>query len=149
MYYPDPEKALKEMYRVLKPAGRAISAVWGSRKSCGWSEIFPIVDARVNTDVCPLFFQLGTMDALAKLYKATGFSLIKTERINTTLHYESGNDAVSAVFAGGPVAMAYSRFDAQTKNEAHQEYLQSIDQFRKEEAYFIPGEFVIVSGEKL
>ena len=38
MYYPDPGKALGEMYRVLKRGGRAVSAVWGSRKGCGWSE---------------------------------------------------------------------------------------------------------------
>lgn len=148
MYYPDPQKALQEMYRVLKRGGRAISAVWGNRKGCGWAEIFPIVDARVNTDVCPLFFQLGTMDALPRLFQTTGFTQIQSERLTTTLHYVSGKDALNAVFAAGPVAMAYSRFDDQTKEEAHQAYLQSIHQYRRGEAYFIPGEFVVVSGVK-
>lgn len=148
MYYPNPEKAIEEMFRVLKPGGRAISAVWGARKNCGWSEIFPIVDERVNTDVCPLFFQLGTMDALASLYQTTGFAKIQSERIHTTLHYASDSDAVNAVFAGGPVAMAYSRFDDKTREEAHQAYLNSISKYKRGEAYHIPGEFVVVSGER-
>lgn len=44
MYMPDPRKALQEMHRVLKPAGRAVAAVWGQRAHCGWAEIFEIVD---------------------------------------------------------------------------------------------------------
>ena len=148
MYYPDPVKALQEMHRVLRAGGKAISAVWGDRKSCGWSVIFPIVDARVNTEVCPLFFQLGTREALAQLYRSTGFDEVRLERINTTLHYKSDTEALNAVFAGGPVAMAYSRFDKSTKLSAHQEYIDSIQSFKRGGAYFIPGEFVAVVGKK-
>lgn len=62
MYVPNAEHALQEMYRTLKPGGRAVAAVWGERRRCGWAEIFPIVDARVESEVCPLFFQLGTQE---------------------------------------------------------------------------------------
>lgn len=148
MYVTDAPGAIQEMHRVLRPGGRAVAAVWGSRSGCGWSEIFPIVDSRVNTDVCPLFFQLGTGDTLAKTFRAAGFREIGFQRINTTLYYPSAEAAISAVFAGGPVAMAYSRFDAQTKKEAHAEYLDSIEHYRRAKAYFIPGEFVVAFGSK-
>ena len=35
-----------------------------------------------------------------------------------------------AAFVGGPVAMAYSRFDETMRNEAHAEYLASIAAFK-------------------
>ena len=65
MYIPNPERAIAEMQRVLQPRGRIVLAVWGERRQCGWAELFPIVDAEVASEVCPLFFRLGQADALA------------------------------------------------------------------------------------
>ena len=149
MYYPDPVKALTEMHRALKPGGRPAVAVWGQRERCGWAEIFPIVDFRVSTEVCPLFFQLGNGDGLSIALDMAGFADVEVERISTTLHYESEESALGAVFAGGPVAMAYSRFDAETRDSAHADYLSSIESYRKGEGYEIPGEFVVARGRKV
>jgi len=51
-----------------------------------------------------------------------------------------------AAFRGGPVALAYSRFDDATKRAVHIEYLRSIADYRVGEGYEIPGEFVVVMG---
>jgi ubiquinone/menaquinone biosynthesis C-methylase UbiE len=148
MYYPDPLKACEEMKKVLIAGGRAAAAVWGARKNCGWAEIFPIVDSRVETDVCPLFFQMGTKDNLKFTFEQAGFRDVKLERISTTLFYKTAEAACAAVFAGGPVAMAYSRFDEKTKAEAHSEYVDSIKDYWIDDHYEIPGEFVVACGYK-
>lgn len=148
MYFPDPLQAFREQRRVLRPGGRAVVAVWGQRERCGWAGIFPVVDARVNTDVCPLFFQLGTGETLRATMEAAGFEDVTTERIETTLRYASGEDACGAAFAGGPVALAYSRFDAQTRAEAHADYLATIEPYRDGAGYAIPGEFVVARGTR-
>ncbi len=149
MYFPDPVESLRQMRRALKPRGRAVAAVWGARHNCGWAEIFPIVDARVNTEVCPLFFQLGTGEALRYAFEAAGYAKIEVSRISTVLHYNTADDALGAAFVGGPVALAYSRFDDATREEAHAEYLASIEPHRDGNGYEIPGEFVVARGERL
>lgn len=53
-----------------------------------------------------------------------------------------------AAFDGGAVALAYQKFDEQTKEDVHNEYLASIEPYRKNESYQIPGEFVVVKGMK-
>ena len=143
MYVPDPAKALAEMRRALRPGGRAIVAVWGAQKQCGWAEIFPIVDRRVASEVCPMFFQLGMGDQLRRAFESAGFVDPRIERLPTLLHYDSDADACGAAFAGGPVALAYSRFDEQAREDAHGEYLGSIKSFRAGTHYDVPGEFVI------
>ena len=62
--------------------------------------------------------------------------------------YSSVKEACEASFLGGPVAMAYARFDEGTRNEAKMEYINSIEPFKTENGYEIPGEFVICSGVK-
>jgi ubiquinone/menaquinone biosynthesis C-methylase UbiE len=149
MYFPFPVKALKEMYRVLKPGGRAVAAIWGERKNCGWADIFPIVDARVASDVCPMFFQQGTGNTVRYSFETAGFENISVERMSVSLNYPDKKTALMAAFDGGAVALAYQKFDDQTKKEIHREYLDSIESFRVGEGYAIPGEFVVVAGRKV
>jgi len=148
MYVPDPESAVRELHRVLRPGGRAAVAVWGQRSRCGWAEIFPIVDSRVKSEVCPMFFRLGTGSALRDAFIQAGFDAVVSDRIETQLRYASPEAACEATFAGGPVALAYDRFADNVKREAHAEYLASIESFREGAGYSIPGEFVVVAGKK-
>jgi len=148
MYVTDPALALKEMYKALKPGARAVSAVWGRRQYCGWAEIFEIVDKRVSSEVCPMFFYLGNPTVLDVHFANAGFKDLKTSTINTILHHKTDEEACGAAFAGGPVALAYNKFSDSVKSEAHIEYLDSIKQYKDKDGYKIPGEFVITIGYK-
>jgi ubiquinone/menaquinone biosynthesis C-methylase UbiE len=146
MYVPDPVKALHEMRRVLAPGGRVVLGVWAGRASCGWSALFDIVADEVTTDVCPLFFQMGDRAVLEFRCTHAGFERITTESLAVTLDYADAEEACRAAFAGGPAALAWSRFDASTRARVQRRYLDTIQPWRDGRAYRIPGEFLILNA---
>ena len=146
MYMPDPGQALREMRRVLRPGGRLVVAVWGERSRCGWSGVFQIVGAEVASEVCPLFFRLGRSDTLARLLAKAKCEPIEQRRIGSLLYYADADEACDAAFVGGPVALAWSRFDAGVRARVRARYIESIEPWRHGQGYRVPGEFVIVAA---
>ena len=144
MYVADPERAVRELRRVVRPRGRVGLVVWGERSRCGWAAVFPIVDAEVKSDVCPMFFSPGADDALAQLCRAAGLVDVELCRMATTLAYDDGEQACDAAFVGGPVALAWSRFDPETRVRVRAKYIAAVASWRQPDGrYLIPGEFVV------
>ena len=149
MYMPDPVAALSAMYRALKPGGRAVLSIWGERRNCAWADMFPIVDSTVQSEVCPLFFNLGAGDNLAMAMQRAGFERPLIHRIDATLGFYDRTDTVEAMIDGGAVALAAKRFDAATRAHVEQAFLDSITAHaRPNGGYDIPSEFVVAVGTK-
>jgi SAM-dependent methyltransferase len=149
MYPADPQRAIEQMARVLKPGGRAAACVWGRRDRCGWREIFPIIDARVESDVCPLFFALGSLGALDYAFERAGFVGRREERVSQTLHWRAADDASAAMLPGGPVALPYSKMTPEQRADVEHDFIESIAPYRNTDgSYDVEGEFVFLLGVK-
>ena len=146
MYVPEPERVLSEARRVLRPGGRLVVSVWGERARCGWASVFGIVDAEVSSEVCPLFFRLGQAGALARLCAEAGLAPVDEHRLRSTLNYDDGEHACDAALVGGPVALAWSRFDEATRERVRERYLVSLAPWRVGAGYAVPAEFVVLAA---
>lgn len=75
-------------------------------------------------------------------------ALSSGQSLATTLHYADGTTACDAAFEGGPVALAYGRFDAPTREAVRSEYLHSVQRWAHANGYALPGEFVLGMGTR-
>lgn len=148
MYAADRGAACAEIARVLKPGGRVSVCVWGRRAACGWAEVFPIVDAHVESEVCPLFFSLGVPGALVFALSRAGLVDVEEERVPVTLAWKSADEATSAMLEGGAVALAWKRFSPATREEVRAAYLDSLAPFRRGAGYEVPSEVVFATARK-
>lgn len=150
MYVPDPRAALSSMRRAIRAGGRVVATVWGERRHCGWAEIFPIIDARVRSEVCPMFFASGGPGALRRDFEMAGLAELVEHRQQETLEFADEQALLRAMLVGGPVAMAVKRFDGPTRSAVQREFLASVASHRTTDGrYRIPGEFVTVAGRRL
>lgn len=128
--------------------GRTSVCVWGRRAACGWADVFPIVDARVESEVCPLFFALGNPGALTFAFQRAGLIEVVEESIPVTLTWASADEACGAMLEGGPVSLAWKRFTPTVRAEVRTAYLASLAPFRRGPGYAVPSEIVFATARK-
>jgi SAM-dependent methyltransferase len=148
MFAAERAKAFAEMARVTAPGGRVSMCVWGRRAACGFAEVFPIVDARVESDVCPAFFSLGIPGAPTVYLEHAGFHDVVEESVPVTLCWASADEACMAMLEGGAVAMAWRRFSPETRAIVRAEYLASLEPFRRGDRYEVAAEVMFATARK-
>jgi SAM-dependent methyltransferase len=148
MFAADRAAAFAEIARVTAPGGRVSVCAWGRRARCGFAEVFPIVDARVDSDVCPLFFALGVPGALTASLARAGLTDVTEESVPVTLSWASADEACRAMLEGGAVALAWSRFSSETRAVVRAEYLASLEPFRRGDRYDVAAEVVFATARR-
>jgi hypothetical protein len=109
----------------------------------------PIVDVRVVSEVCPLFFATGAPAALRRAFEAAGLNDVREHRHKEVLEFENERTLLSAMLLGGPVALAVKRFTPEAMTEVERAFLATVQQHCATDGrYFIPGGFVTAAGRR-
>ncbi len=148
MFAAERAAAFAEIARVTAPGGRVSVCVWGRRAACGFAEVFPIVDAHVESEVCPLFFSLGVPGALRVSFARAGLVDVVEESVPVTLSWASADEACGAMLEGGAVALAWKRFSPETRAVVREQYLASLEPFRRGERYDVAAEVMFATARK-
>ena len=155
IHLPNPERALAEMYRVLKKGQRAAASVWVEPGAGnGFGLLYGAIRAYANLDVPlpsgPDFFQFSAPGALEDALGNSGFSATASTTVEQFWEMQQATDLVTAILEGS--VRARGLILAQT-NEVRQsigaEVAAGMATYHSaDEGYRLPMPAVVGSGRK-
>ena len=154
IYFPDQQRALSEMRRVLVPGGRVAAIVYSTPAQNGFFSA-PVAVVRRHAQLGapvpgqPGPFSLGGPGVLEEAFAEAGFSEVTAERIQAPLRMTSAADCLRFERESfGALHQMLSSLDQAGRDAAWQEVGRALREFEREGAFVGPCELVVAVGTK-
>lgn len=154
IYFPDRQRALSEMRRVLVPGGRVAAIVYSTPANNGFFSA-PVAVVRRHAGLgAPLPgqpgpFSLGAPGVLEEAFTKAGFSAVRAERIQAPLRMESAAACLRFEQESfGALHQMLSSLDEAGRHAAWQEVGRALCEFERDGAFVGPCELVVAVGTK-
>ena len=154
IYFPDQQKALTGMLRVLKPGGRIGAIVYSTPDKNQFFSI-PISIIRKRAELPPPLpgqpgpFSLGAPGVLEDAFRTAGFRDIETRVVNAPVRMTSAAECVRFERESfGALHQMMSGLSEPEREETWQEIEQELKQFETSDGFEGPCEMVVGAGVK-
>ena len=154
IYFPDQQKALTGMLRVLKPGGSIGAIVYSTADKNHFFSI-PISIIRRRAKLPPPLpgqpgpFSLGAPGVLEEAFRTAGFRDIETQVVNAPVRMSSAAECVRFERESfGALHQMMSSLSEAEREETWQEIEQELKQFETSDGFEGPCEMVVGSGVK-
>ncbi|MGK7344184.1 MAG: class I SAM-dependent methyltransferase [Candidatus Nitrospinota bacterium M3_3B_026] len=154
MFLPRLDNALSETRRVLKKGGRFAAAVWAAPEknpsmSLPMRVLKEFLDIPQPPPSAPGLFSLGRPGALREKMEKAGYYAVTEEEIPVEWKYSSSRQFLECMRdMAAPMRTMFAKLAPRERAEAEMGMLEEAERFREGEGIRIPGEAIIVSGEK-
>jgi len=154
MFFRDPELALRELHRVLRPGARACFLAWGSFDQPYWQSMMGVVHRHVGGDLIepggPNPFRFAESGSLSKLLRDAGFHDVVEE--TKTLPWAWPGPAEEVWEQNRAVAVPFrAMLDRVPENQwpqIHAEVLKAVSKYSDGENIAFGASVVLASGRK-
>jgi ubiquinone/menaquinone biosynthesis C-methylase UbiE len=154
IYFPDQQKALREILRVLKPGGKFASVVYTTP---GKNEFFSIPISIIRNRAklpAPLPgqpgpFSLGAAGVAEKAFTDAGFRNVKSIAINSPVKMVSAKECVQFEKESfGALHQMMAKLGEEEKAAVWKEIEDGLSKFESADGFAGPCEMLVVAGEK-
>ncbi len=154
IYFPDQQKALKEMLRVLKPGGKVAAIVYSTPDKNKFFSI-PVSIIRTRAKLPPPLpgqpgpFSLGAAGVIENSFVQAGFKNVRSELVDSPLLLPSANDCVRFEKESfGALHQMMSGLSDPEKRSVWEEIEKELQNFETVHGFVGPCEMVVAVGEK-
>jgi SAM-dependent methyltransferase len=154
IYFPDQQRALSEMHRVLRPGGKVAAIVYSTPDRNTFFSI-PVSIIRSRAKLPPPLpgqpgpFSLGAGGVIEKAFSDAGFINVHTELIDSPLVLSSAKECVQFEKESfGALHQMMSTLSPAEKESVWQEIENELQQFETDQGFRGPCEMVVAVGEK-
>ena len=155
MFYPDPAKGLREIFRALKPGSRACTMVFSSPDKNPCVAIL-VSTAFKHAGLPPRdpyqpggLLSLGKPGLIDELFQKAGFSEVATTKVLAPFRLPSAKDYLDFIrTSAGPILQILSKLDEAGKQAAWAEIEDKLSAFNTASGWEGPNELLLTAGRR-
>lgn len=155
MFFPDPGKGMREMYRVLKPGGRACTMVFSSPDKNPCVSIL-VSTALKHAGLPPRdpyqpggLLSLGKPGLIDQLFRQAGFARVATTKIDAPFRLPSVKHYLEFVTSSAsPILQILGKLDAGARAAAWAEIESKLGAFNTPRGWEGPNELLLTVGQR-